>query len=74
MLRLQDEFHVEKKVIGKKIEELEYERDVTNNEIASIISNFKGFSDNFHKRRGTDQREAKGETVESKKVLGLTME
>ena len=74
LLKLQDEFHVERKVIGKKIEELEYEREVTNNEITSIISNFKGFQDNFHKRRGTDKKEALGETVESKKVLGLTME
>ena len=74
LLKLQDEFHVEQKIIKKKIEDLEYEREVTNNEIASIISNFKGFSDSFHKRRGTDKKEAAGEAVEAKKTLGLTME
>ena len=74
MLKLQDEFHIERKVINKKIEELEYERDVTSNEIACVINNFKGFSEGFHKRRGTDRREAAGEVVSSKKNLGLTME
>ena len=74
MLKLQDEFHIERKLINNKIEELEYERDVTSNEIACVINNFKGFSEGFHKRRGTDRREAAGEVVSSKKNLGLTME
>ena len=60
--------------MGKKIEDLEYERDVTNNEMTSVISNFKGFSENFNKRRQTDKREAAGEEVENKKNLGFTME
>ena len=47
---------------------------MTSNEIASVINNFKGFSEGFHKRRGTDRREAAGEVVSSKKNLGLTME
>ena len=47
---------------------------MTNNEINTVITNFKGFQDSFHKRRLTDKKEAAGETVESKKVLGLTME
>ena len=53
---------------------MEYERDVTSNEIACVINNFKGFSEGFHKRRGTDRREAAGEVVSSKKNLGMTME
>ena len=61
-------------MITKKIDELEYERERTNTEIQALISNFKGFSDEFHKRRDTDRREAAGETVEAKKTLGLTME
>ena len=61
-------------MINKKIEELEYERDRTNTEIQSLIHNFAGFSEKFHKRRETDKREAAGEIVEAKKTLGLTME
>ena len=34
LLKLQDEYHEEHKSIGTKIKELEYERDVTNQEIA----------------------------------------
>ena len=34
LLKLQDEYHEEHKSIGSKIKELEYERDVTNQEIA----------------------------------------
>lgn len=63
LLRLQEEFHAGTSEISKKIEVHEYEKDVTNKEIAGIISNFKGFSENFHKRRGTDKREAAGEQV-----------
>ena len=43
LLQLQEDFHAERKVINGKINELEYERDVTNREIATVITNFKGF-------------------------------
>ena len=56
------------------MEELEYERDVTNRELSTVIHNFKGFQESFSKRRQVDKREAAGESVESKKELGVTME
>lgn len=74
LLKLQDEFHDERKSIDTKIKELEYERDVTNLEMSAVISNFKVFNDKFHKRRETDKKEAAGEFVENKKILGLTQE
>jgi len=62
------------KEISKKIKELEYEKDVTNREIAGIIENFQGFSDGFHRRRNTDRKEAAGIEVRAKRDLGSTFE
>ena len=43
LLKLQKEFHVEMDSIAKRIAILENEKEKTNNEISTLITNFRGF-------------------------------
>ena len=54
LLKLQKEFHIEMDAIAKRIAILEHEKEKTNAEIATLITNFRGFQQNLDKRRSME--------------------
>ena len=54
LLKLQKEFHIEMDAIQKRINILENEKDRTNTEISTLITNFRGFQQNLALRRSQE--------------------